>query len=181
MARIVEGTAAMPEDTIEISVRMADRGEVGYRMVSASISSREGSVAGAPVVFTIEVGPGTLASTGGRERTVASDEWGIAEVNWYPEQHPRSSPEADVTQTVTIKAVCESDVVGRSRDAMREYQGGILADYAPYTHYTDKTFQKLAALKPKTLAIMHGSSFTGDGERALRDLAVAFKDIFGGK
>ena len=113
MARIVEGTVAMPEDTIEISVRMADRGEVGYRMVSASISSREGSVAGAPVAFTIEVGPGTLASTGGRERTVASDEWGIAEVNWYPEQHPRSSPEAEVTQTVTIRAVCESDVVGR--------------------------------------------------------------------
>ena len=98
----------MPEDTIEVSVRMADRGEVGYRMVSASISSREGSLAGAPVAFTIENGPGTLASAGGRERTVDSDEWGIAEVNWYPEQHPRSSPEAEAIQTVTIKAVCET-------------------------------------------------------------------------
>ena len=98
----------MPEDTIEISVRMADRGEVGYRMVSASISSREGSLAGAPVAFTIVEGPGTLASSGGRERTVESDEWGIAEVNWYPEQHARSSPEAEVTQTVKIRAVCES-------------------------------------------------------------------------
>lgn len=98
----------MPEDTIEISVRMADRGEVGYRMVSASISSREGSLAGAPVAFTIVEGPGTLASSGGRERTVESDEWGIAEVNWYPEQHARSSPEAEATQTVTIRAVCES-------------------------------------------------------------------------
>ena len=84
----------MPEDTIEVSVRMADRGEVGYRMVSASISSREGSLAGAPVAFTIEDGPGTLASAGGRQRTVDSDEWGIAEVNWYPEQHARSSPES---------------------------------------------------------------------------------------
>ncbi len=84
-------------------------------------------------------------------------------------------------QVGKVEPLTESDVVGRSRDAMREYQGGILADYAPYTHYTDKTFQKLAALKPKTLAIMHGSSFTGDGDRALRDLAVAFKDIFGGK
>lgn len=101
-------SAGMPEDTIEVSVRMADRGEVGYRMVSASISSREGSLAGAPVAFTIEDGPGTLASAGGRERLVDSDEWGIAEVNWYPEQHARSSPEADVVQTVTIKAVCES-------------------------------------------------------------------------
>ncbi len=98
----------MPEDNIEISVRMADRGEVGYRMVSASISSREGSLGGASVAFTIVDGPGTLASAGGRERTVDSDEWGIAEVNWYPDQHPRSSPEADIVQTVTIRAVCET-------------------------------------------------------------------------
>ncbi len=83
-------------------------------------------------------------------------------------------------QVGKVEPLTESDVVGRSRDAMREYQGGILADYAPYTHYTDKTFQKLAALKPSTLAIMHGSSFTGDGERALRDLAVVFKEIFSG-
>ena len=98
----------MPEDRIEISVRMADRGEVGYRMVSASISNREGSLGAAPVAFTIVDGPGTLASVGGRERTVDSDEWGIAEVNWYPDQHPRSSPEAEVVQTVTIRAVCET-------------------------------------------------------------------------
>ena len=61
------------------------------------------------------------------------------------------------------------------------YQAGILADYAPYTPYTDQLLQRLAALKPETLAIMHGSSFTGDGERALKDLAVAFKEIFGGE
>lgn len=103
----------MPQDTIEVSVRMADRGEVGYRMISASISGREGSLAGAPVVFTIEGGPGTLASSGGRERTVSSDEWGIAEVNWYPEQHSRSSAEAEETQTVIIRAVCDSDTAAQ--------------------------------------------------------------------
>jgi len=103
----------MPEDTIEISVRMADRGEVGYRMVSASVSSREGSLAGAPVRFTIERGPGTLASSGGAQRTVDSDEWGIAEVNWYPEQHARSSPEAERTQTVTIRAVCDAETAAQ--------------------------------------------------------------------
>ena len=103
----------MPEDTIEVSVRMADRGEVGYRMISASISSREGSLAGAPVAFAIVDGPGTLASSGGTERTVESDEWGIAEVNWYPEQHPRTSPEAEVTQTVTIRAVCEAEAAAQ--------------------------------------------------------------------
>jgi hypothetical protein len=54
-----------------------------------------------------------------------------------------------------------------------------LAEYSPYTHYTDELFQKLAALKPKRLAIMHGSSFEGDGARALGDLALVFKEMFG--
>ena len=34
-------------------------------------------------------------------------------------------------QVGKVEPLTESDVVGRSRDAMREYQGGILADYAP--------------------------------------------------
>jgi hypothetical protein len=33
------------------------------------------------------------------------------------------------------------------------------------------TIRKLAALKPKTLALMHGPSFTGDCASALRALA----------
>jgi len=80
-----------------------------------------------------------------------------------------------------VEPLTESDVVGRTREALKEYQAGILADYSPYTPYTDQLLQRLAALKPETLAIMHGSSFTGDGERALKDLAVAFKEIFGGE
>jgi len=38
----------------------------------------------------------------------------------------------------------------------------------------------LADLRPKTLAIMHGSSFSGDGERALRELAAMFATTLGG-
>jgi len=84
-------------------------------------------------------------------------------------------------QVGKVEPLTESDVVGRTREALKEYQAGILADYAPYTPYTDQLLQRLAALKPETLAIMHGSSFTGDGEGALKDLAVAFKEIFGGE
>jgi hypothetical protein len=36
---------------------------------------------------------------------------------------------------------------------------------------TGKTIRRLAELAPRTLAIMHGSSFTGDGAAALRVLA----------
>lgn len=74
-----------------------------------------------------------------------------------------------------------SDVVGRSIEALKEYQGGILADYAPYTPNTAALFAKLAALSPKRLAIMHGSSFEGDGAAALTDLAAGFREVLGGR
>jgi hypothetical protein len=35
-------------------------------------------------------------------------------------------------------------------------------------------------LKPKTLAAMHGSSYTGDGARALLDLALVMREVLGG-
>jgi flavorubredoxin len=71
------------------------------------------------------------------------------------------------------------DVVSRSQEAMRAYEGGVLADYAPYTPKTAGLFEKLVALRPERLAIMHGSSFEGDGARALADLGSAFKEVFG--
>jgi len=49
----------------------------------------------------------------------------------------------------------------------------------PYSVQTDSILRRLAALKPKTLATMHGATFVGDGARAIEDLAVAFRDILG--
>ena len=43
---------------------------------------------------------------------------------------------------------------------------------------TTSTLRKLAELKPTTLAIMHGSSFTGDGAGALRGLADGYEKRF---
>ncbi len=82
-------------------------------------------------------------------------------------------------QTGDVEPLTESDVVGRSHQAMREYQAGILAEYVPYTPLTSQNLRKLAELNPRTLAIMHGSSFRGDGVRALQDLDVAFREVFG--
>jgi hypothetical protein len=62
---------------------------------------------------------------------------------------------------------------------MKEYQAGILAGYVPYTPLTAQNLKKLADLKPKTLAIMHGSSFTRDCARALDDLNVALREVYG--
>jgi flavorubredoxin len=82
-------------------------------------------------------------------------------------------------QTGDVEPITSTDVVGRSHQAMKEYQAGILADYVPYTPLTAQNLKKLGDLKPKTLAIMHGSSFTGDCVRALDDLNVALREVFG--
>ena len=72
-----------------------------------------------------------------------------------------------------------ADVVGRSRQTLKEFQAGILAEYMPYTPLTAPTLKKLADLEPKTLAIMHGSSFIGDCARALDDFNVVLREVFG--
>lgn len=71
------------------------------------------------------------------------------------------------------------DIVGRCKDTLLEYQQGPLADYVPYTPATGGILEKLAGLKPATLAVMHGSSFRGNGEQALVDFAVVYREVFG--
>jgi flavorubredoxin len=69
----------------------------------------------------------------------------------------------------------ESDIVGPAGSAIRAGAKGPLANDMPYTPYTDATLARLAALEPRTLAVMHGSSFRGDGGRALRELAQVIR------
>lgn len=78
-----------------------------------------------------------------------------------------------------VEALTESDILGRVREAIIEYQAGPLMDYMPYTPNTRPLLHGLAALKPRTLATMHGSSFTGDGARALVDLDTVMRETLG--
>ncbi|MCK6462005.1 MAG: MBL fold metallo-hydrolase [Planctomycetes bacterium] len=82
-------------------------------------------------------------------------------------------------QTGNVEPLTSADVVGRSHKAMKEYQAGVLADYVPYTPLTGRNLEKLAMLRPKTLAIMHGSSFSGDCTKAFEDLHRAYREVFG--
>jgi len=75
-------------------------------------------------------------------------------------------------------AVTDRDVIGKVRDAMRRMQSGPLIGYMPYTCHTDPLLRRLAELKPRTLAVMHGSSYTGDGGKALCDLAGLVREAF---
>jgi flavorubredoxin len=70
-----------------------------------------------------------------------------------------------------------SDVVGRFKENLIAEQQGPLANAYPYTAQTGEQLGRLAALNPRTLAIMHGSTFAGDGRRALDDLAAAMREV----
>ncbi len=80
-----------------------------------------------------------------------------------------------------VAAVTSSDLIEPSRRAMEQLQQGPLAGYLPYTRQTDSVLRSLAALQPETLAVMHGSSYLGDGERLLTDLAGALREFFDGE
>lgn len=69
-----------------------------------------------------------------------------------------------------------SEILDRSRNALREYNNTPFANYLPYTNHTEPMLNELADLKPSTLAIMHGSTFVGDGSKALKELATIFRD-----
>ncbi len=71
------------------------------------------------------------------------------------------------------------DVVERSREAAQVMQTTPLMEYVPYTPKTERLLGELAAFEPRTLAVMHGSSFSGDGAGALRRLGRVYAEIFG--
>lgn len=81
--------------------------------------------------------------------------------------------------TGDVEPLTGEDLVERARLGILEYQAGPLANSIPYTPLTDGTLKKLADLRPQRLAVMHGSSFSGEGERALRELAVMLKATMG--
>ncbi|HYW73518.1 MAG TPA: hypothetical protein VE961_21025 [Pyrinomonadaceae bacterium] len=73
----------------------------------------------------------------------------------------------------------ESDIVGRARESILAGMQSPLANDMPYTPYTDGTLQRLAALSPRTLGLMHGSSFRGDGRKAIEELAGVIRETHG--
>jgi flavorubredoxin len=72
-------------------------------------------------------------------------------------------------------------VIGQSREALLRSEAGPFANYLPYTYHTQRILDELAGLKPATLAVMHGSSYFGDGAAALRDLAGVMREVLGPK
>jgi flavorubredoxin len=69
-------------------------------------------------------------------------------------------------------ALVETDIVGPAAATEDVFQATCL------TAQTAPTIRKLAALEPRTLAVMHGSCYRGDGAAALRALAADYDRRF---
>ncbi|MDN5941938.1 MAG: MBL fold metallo-hydrolase [Nitrospira sp.] len=78
-----------------------------------------------------------------------------------------------------VEAFTESDIVDRARRELIKSQQGPFANTYPYTPLTEPILHGLADLLPARWALMQGSSFVGNGERALRDLAATLREILG--
>jgi len=69
-------------------------------------------------------------------------------------------------------ALTTADVVEPAIEAESLFRASSLAPD------TAAVMRRLGDLAPRTLALMHGSSFSGDGERALYDLAAAYEEHY---
>jgi flavorubredoxin len=84
-------------------------------------------------------------------------------------------------QNGDLVALTDKDILESHKSSILFFESGPLMDYAPYTHKTKGMLDELAALQPKTLATMHGSSFFGNCSQALKDLDEVMKEVWGEK
>lgn len=76
-----------------------------------------------------------------------------------------------------VDPLTDKSVIDRVRRTFIQYDSTPLAGYMPYTRQTEANLQKLIDLKPATIAAMHGSSYSGDGARALRELREVMREL----
>jgi flavorubredoxin len=80
-------------------------------------------------------------------------------------------------QNGDVEALTDRSVIESVRETIADYNASPLAGYMPYTRQTENNLNKLIALEPQTIAAMHGSTFTGNGAQALRDLGVVMREL----
>lgn len=83
------------------------------------------------------------------------------------------------THSGEVESLTSSDIVGRFKQDLIIGEQGPLAQAYPYSAKTEEQLKRIAALEPQTLAVMHGSSFSGNGKQAIEDLAAAMREVLG--
>jgi flavorubredoxin len=82
-------------------------------------------------------------------------------------------------QNGDVVDITDKDIIGSHKASILDYEKGPLKQYVPYTQNTPKLLKQLADLQPKTLATMHGSAYNGDCQKALTDLNMVMKEVWG--
>ena len=83
------------------------------------------------------------------------------------------------THNGDVESLTSNDIVGRFKEGLIIGEQGPFAHAYPYSEKTDEQLKRIAALEPQTLAVMHGSSFSGNGKQAIDDLATAMREVLG--
>jgi flavorubredoxin len=79
-----------------------------------------------------------------------------------------------------VEPTTTEDITGRYRHVLETYQRSpVLMDYLPYNDNTSRQLARLASLKPRTLATMHGSTFVGDGAAVLTASNDVLREVLG--
>ena len=82
-------------------------------------------------------------------------------------------------QNGDVEALTSDSVMDRVRQTLLDMQAGPLAGYLPYAVETDATLRRIAAQKPTTVATMHGSVYSGNGEQAILEYAGLLREVLG--
>jgi len=105
---------------------------------------------------------------------------GAKKVRWLDTPHVPHNWDAGVIYEETTGTLFSSDLFTQMGPAAPTTEADIVepaiateknVPYMPVTPLTAPTLRRLAALKPKTIALMHGPTFRGDGAAALAALA----------
>jgi flavorubredoxin len=78
----------------------------------------------------------------------------------------------DLFTQAGVRPALADDLVARTLETEARLQ------YATRGHVVPTTLRALAALEPRTLAVMHGASYSGDGAAELLALAAGWEDRF---
>ena len=83
------------------------------------------------------------------------------------------------THSGDVEAYTSKDIVGRFKEDLIAGEQTPFAGAYPFTAKTEQQLNKIAALEPATIAVMHGSSFSGNGKQAINDLTTAMREVLG--
>ncbi len=80
-------------------------------------------------------------------------------------------------QNGEVEALTPHSLADRCSELLQGMQQSPFSDYIPYSPRVESILRELADYEPRTLAVMHGSSFYGDGKKAIQELAGVWKEV----